>query len=179
MKITIVRHGQTNYNVLELNNADPNVDVHLTDSGIAEAKRIAEQLKYEPFDAVFVSELLRTKQTAEYINKYHGLTPIEDSRLNDIRNGFEGKTVKEYHDMRDLSENPFTFRVTNDAESSKDVYERTKEFLNDLKSLDYRSVLIVTSRHNVRHFRNIIDNIDPAKTIKDHVANTEITVREI
>ncbi len=27
MKITVVRHGQTNYNVIGLHNADPTVDV--------------------------------------------------------------------------------------------------------------------------------------------------------
>lgn len=179
MKITIVRHGQTNYNVLGLNNADPNIDVSLTPAGIAEAERIAEQLKDESFDALFVSELPRTKQTASYINKYHHLTPIEDARLNDINNGFEGKPVKDYHDKRDLSEDPFTFRGAKNAESSKDVYDRTQDFLGFLVAQPYQNVLIVTSRHNIRHFRNIIDGLDPRETIKNQVANVEVTVREI
>ena len=179
MKITIVRHGQTNYNVQGLNNADPNINVSLTPAGIAEAEKIAEQLKGEPFDALFVSELPRTKQTASYINKYHNLPLIEDTRLNDIDNGFEGKPVKDYHDQRDQSDDPFTFRGTDDAESSKDVYDRTQDFLNYLTTQPYQNVLIVTSRHNIRHFRNIIDGLDPRKTIKDQVANTEVTIREI
>lgn len=179
MKLTIVRHGQTNYNVLRLNNADPNIDVHLTKDGITEAKKIARQLKDESFDAIFVSELPRTKQTASYINEFHHLPLIEDARLNDIKNGFEGKSVTEYHDMRNSSNDPFTFRVAANAESSEDVYERTESFLEHLTHLPYQNILIVTSRHNLRHFRNIIDNIDPRKTLQNQVANTEVIVRTI
>lgn len=90
MKITVVRHGQTNYNVAGLHNSDPSIDVHLTNNGIDEAKQVALKLKDEPFDALFVSELPRTRQTAEYINEYHKLPILVDARLNDINTGFEG-----------------------------------------------------------------------------------------
>ncbi len=34
VKIYLARHAQTNYNVLDLANSDPSVDVHLTSKGI-------------------------------------------------------------------------------------------------------------------------------------------------
>lgn len=179
MKITVVRHGQTNYNVAGLHNSDPSIDVHLTDAGIDEAKRIAEELKNEPFDALFVSELPRTKQTADYINKYHKLPIKVDARLNDINSGFEGRTVEEYHSKRNASLDIYTFRYEENAESSEDVYKRTKSFIDDLKKLNYSNALIVTSKHNFRHFRNIIDGLDPRASLSEHIPNVEVLVRNI
>lgn len=178
MKIVVVRHGQTNYNVAGLHNSDPSVDVYLTEAGIDEAKQVAEKLKNEAFDALFVSELPRTKQTAEYINKYHKIPIRVDSRLNDIDTGFEGKSVEEYHRERDASPDIYTFRYKN-AESSEDVLKRTRSFIDDLKNSSYTNVLIVTSKHNFRHFRSIIDGLDPRISLRDHIPNADILVREI
>lgn len=150
MNLYIVRHGQTNYNVAGLHNANPKVDVHLTDTGISEAKVIAEKLKDIPFDA----------------------------RLNDIDSGFEGRPVTDYHLLRDNSPDPFTYRYPG-AESSEDVYHRTEEFLKDLKSQDYHDVLVVTSKHNFRHFHSIIDHLNPRTSLKKHVKNAEILIRKI
>lgn len=178
MKLTIVRHGQTNYNVLGLLNSDPAVDVFLTEVGVDEAKRTAEQLRDEPFDAIFISELPRTKQTAEYINKYHNLHLVADKRLDDIDTGFEGEHHSVYHAERDTAPDPFTYRHGN-SESSEDVYNRVQSFLDDLKKTEFRNILIVTSRHNFRHFRNIIDHLDPRESLKHDIPNVEILIREV
>ncbi len=178
MKITVVRHGQTNYNVAGLHNSDPSIDVHLTPDGINEAKQVALELKDEPFDALFISELPRTRQTAEYINEYHKLPILVDARLNDINTGFEGQTVEQYHKKRGASPDIYTFRH-GDAESSEDVYNRTEAFIEDLRKQNYSNVLIVTSKHNYRHFRNIIDRLDPRRSLREHVSNAEILVRYI
>ena len=178
MKITVVRHGQTNYNVAGLHNSDPSVDVHLTPKGIDEAKQISLKLKDEPFDAIFISELPRTRQTAEYINTYHKLPLFVDVRLNDINTGFEGQAVEYYHKKRDASPDIYTFRYKN-AESSEDVYKRVDAFIKDLRKQNYSNVLIVTSKHNFRHFRNIIDGLDPRKSLREHIPNADILTRNI
>lgn len=178
MKIYIARHGETNYNALGLHNADPKVDVYLTEKGIQEAKDLAQKLGDEAFDAIYVSELPRTLQTAEYVNQERNLPIYVDARLNDIDAGFEGKSVADYHMLRDASVDPFTFKMPN-AESPEDVYNRVKSFLEYLKHQNYKQVLIVTSKHNFRHFRNIIDGIDPRESLKQHIPNAEVLVREI
>ena len=81
MKLYLARHGRTNYNDLGLCNADPAVDVHLTPSGVAQAGALAEKLKLVPLDHIFASELNRTQQTAEIINKFHNLEIEIDARL--------------------------------------------------------------------------------------------------
>lgn len=178
MKLTIVRHGQTNYNVLGLLNSDPTVDVFLTEAGIDEAKRLAEQFKNEPFDVIFISELPRTRQTADYINKYHSLSLVVDKRLDDIDTGFEGEHESGYHAERNAAPDPFTYRHGT-FESSEDVYDRVYSFLDDLKKTEFRNILIVTSRHNFRHFRNIIDHLDPRESLKHDIPNVEILIREV
>lgn len=178
MKIYVVRHGQTNYNVLGLNNVDPTVDVHLTEAGVAEAKAVAEKLKDVTFDVFFVSELPRTQQTAELINESRNVPILVDGRLNDIDTGFEGKSVNEYHIQRNAAEDAFKFKVPG-AESPEEVYRRTESFLKDLKQKNYQNVLVVTSKHNFRHFQSIIDGLDPRKSLRCFVKNAEILEREI
>lgn len=178
MKITVVRHGQTNYNVVGLHNADPTVDVFLTEVGISEAKQLAEQFKNEPFDAIFVSELPRTKQTAEYINRFHNLPILVDKRLNDINSGCDGQKAAEFRAERDASPDSFTYRREG-FESSEDVYNRTADFLRDIKKKGYENVLVVTSEHNFRHFRNIMDHLDPRISLSQPVPNATALIREI
>lgn len=63
MKLIAIRHAETNYNVKNLVNYDPSVDVHLTEKGMKQATELAEQLKDFKFDRIYISRLKRTKQT--------------------------------------------------------------------------------------------------------------------
>lgn len=177
MKLFIVRHGQTNYNVQGLINYDPTVDVHLTQEGIAEAKDVSRQLAPETFDVVFVSELPRTHETARIIKPNAEL--VVDARLNDINNGYEGKLVSDFKILRRQADDEYTYRYDDTSESSKDVYERVAGFLADLRTQSYDSVLIVTSAHTWRHFRNILDHREPSSTLHENIPNAEVLVREI
>lgn len=177
MKIIVVRHGQTNYNVKKLVNYDPKINVYLTQQGISEAELVGKQLKSEEIDAVYVSELPRTHQTAKIIMPEASL--IIDARLNDINNGFEGKLVSEYKAQRDQSQDPYTYRLNENSESSQDVYDRVADFIKCLRRQKYSTVLVVTSAHTWRHFYNILDHHDPATTLPEHVPNAAVLTREI
>lgn len=145
MKIYFARHGRTNYNDLMLCNADPTVDVHLTPQGIAQAKALADKLKQTPIERIFVSELKRTRQTAEIVNKFHDI-PIETAPLlNDHRSGFEGKPFTLLKDALDTADDYWTAHF-NDGESIEDMKHRVAKFLNELKTKPYKTVLVVTSQ---------------------------------
>ncbi len=177
MKLFIVRHGQTNYNVDGLINYDPEVDVHLTTAGIEEAQKVSDQLSVEEFDRVFVSRLPRTHQTAHIIKPDSEL--IIDARLDDIRNGFEGKLVSDFKALRNQSQDIYNYRYNKYSESSKDVFDRVQDFLDELKTQRHNSVLIVTSAHPWRHFRNILDQRDPSASLHENIPNAELLIREI
>jgi len=158
MKIYFARHGRTNYNDLELCNADPTVNVHITPVGVKQAKALAERLKETPIDCIFVSELKRTQQTAEIVNMFHH-APIEIAPLlNDHRSGYEGKSAKLLMEALDKAENRWTARF-NDGESIEDMKQRVAEFLDELKTKPYDVVLIVTSQWIIHAAVAIIQNI--------------------
>jgi probable phosphoglycerate mutase len=145
MKIYLARHGRTNYNDLDLCNYDPAVDVHLTPLGIEQAKALADKLKQTHLDHIFASELKRTQQTAELINVFHNLKITIDVRLNDIVSGFEGKPFTEYVAALDAAPDKWTARF-NGSESIEDMKKRADDFVNELRTKNYDSVLIVTSQ---------------------------------
>lgn len=157
MKLYIARHGQTNYNDLGLCNSDPKVDVHLTEVGIEQAENLAEKLKDVEIDQVFVSELKRTKQTAQIVNEYHKAPVTVEPRLNDIRFGYEGKHYREYQSALDSADDKWTVRF-NGGESIKDLRERAQDFIDDLKTKDYKTVLIVTSGGVMQAIYGILNN---------------------
>jgi alpha-ribazole phosphatase len=144
MKIYLARHGRTNYNDLGLCNADPTVDVHLTRVGAEQAEDLADKLKQVQLDHIFVSELRRTQQTAEIVNKSHNLEIEIDPRLNDGKSGFEGKHFTEYENALNAATNRWTVRF-NDGESIEDIKKRVVDFINELRTKKYDAVLIVTS----------------------------------
>lgn len=144
MKLYIARHGRSNYNDLQLCNADPTVDVHLTTVGVAQAEALADKLKDISLDRIFVSELKRTVQTAEIVNKYHDVETEVDSRLNDGRSGFESKPYAEYMKAFNAAKDKWTVRF-NDGESVEDMRLRAADLIQDLKAKDYDAVLLVTS----------------------------------
>lgn len=131
MKIYFVRHGRTNYNDLELCNADPSVDVYITPTGVEQAKTLARKLKDVPIDRIYVSELKRTQQTAAIVNEFHNAAIEIAPLLDDHRSGFEGKPAKLLMDALDEAEDRWTVRF-NDGESIEDMKERVAKFLDEL-----------------------------------------------
>ena len=166
MKLIATRHAETNYNVKDLVNYDPNVDVHLTEKGVKQAEDLAEQLKDFNFDAVYISRLKRTKQTAEIINRYHGLDLVVNELLDDTRNGFEGRPYSEAKGWRDSQPDPVNARYLNKYESVGDMTNRVCEFLEYLKQhhRDDETILIITSSHLIKQLRML---------------NGEITMQEL
>jgi broad specificity phosphatase PhoE len=145
MKLYLARHGRTNYNDLGFCNGDPSVDVHLTPAGIEQSKALADKLKDVQVDCIFISELRRTRQTADIVNKFHNLELMVEPRLNDHRSGFEGKHFEELDKAMRAASNKWTARF-NDGESIEDVKKRVATFLDELRTKKYDSVLVVTSQ---------------------------------
>ncbi len=158
MKLYFARHGQTNYNVLELCNADPAIDVHLTETGIEQASALANKLKTAQIDHILVSELKRTQQTANIVNKYHKVPIVIEPLLNDHRSGFEGQSAQLLFEAMNAAENKWTARFNN-GESVEDMKQRISIFLKELKEKPYGSALVVTSGWIIYAAAAIVQNI--------------------
>jgi Fructose-2,6-bisphosphatase len=170
IKVIIARHAETNYNKLGLVNYDPNVNVYLTENGIKQAEELAKELKDKAIDIIIVSELNRTRQTADIINQYHNVAIISDFRINDIKNGFEGEPVEKYHEARDSAPDRINARF-NGGESVRDCNKRTSDFLNDLKKRSENNILIVSSNNNMKQVQIIINNLPLEEILDMHIKN--------
>ena len=82
MKLYIVRHGQTGYNID--NKVCGISDVELTSLGKQQAKMASEQLKDISLDMIFASPLQRAHETAKIINENHQLEIKIDSRVHEL-----------------------------------------------------------------------------------------------
>lgn len=83
-----IRHGQTTANALGLKQGTINDErTHLTAKGTAQARHLAAQFSLAGMDALFVSPLDRTQETAAILNETAKLTPQLDERLLEISYG--------------------------------------------------------------------------------------------
>ena len=176
MNIYIVRHGQTNYNVLGLCNDNPAKDVYLTRKGTSQAEQIAEQLSNVAFDLIFVSQLPRTRQTARLINAYHGVRIIECEELNDIRTGFDSKPVADYFSA--VGHDRFNI-VPKNGESLNQLKELVNALIDVLLIEDYENVLIVAHEETMRVFAARFNQLSDQEMDSLSFANCEHLVFRI
>ncbi|MCB2293494.1 histidine phosphatase family protein [Clostridium algoriphilum] len=91
--ITLVRHGETSWNVL--GKFQGCQDIILSTEGIKQAEYLSKRF-VNKFDCIYTSPLKRAKQTAEIISQNSNITPMVEEGLTEIDFGeWEGLTVKE------------------------------------------------------------------------------------
>lgn len=97
-KIFLFRHGRTNYNVKGIFTGWRN-DAHLVWRGKRDAKRVAKKLKDEKFEVAIHTRLVRSKETLDYVLKFHPECKkiLVDDRMIERSYGiFEGTTHKNF-----------------------------------------------------------------------------------
>lgn len=144
-----MRHGRTNYNDLALCNDDPRDAVRLSATGERQVGDAARKLAGRVFATVYVSELPRTRQTAEIVNAPHGAPIVAHPALNDIRSGFNGRPVRDYQAA--IASDPLHARV-NGGESLLEHKRRVLGFLNTLRSTTGDTVLVIAHEETLRVF---------------------------
>lgn len=173
MKITVVRHGETNYNVAGLVSALPGEKVHLTDEGISQIEKVSKELENEKFDIIIVSEMFRTQQTAGIINNPHQLFMIIDSRINEFFSDFEDKHFDEVR-KEYIDKDWYTHRH-GEGESIEDVKVRVYNFLDELRTKkQFKSILIVTHEIILKFAKAYSEKLNPETADKTlHFKNGE------
>lgn len=94
MKIYLIRHGQTDWNVA--GRIQGIHDIPLNKTGIRQAEQLAEAMDMRPVARIFSSTLIRAKETAEKIGKRQQVEVVLMEQLVEVEFGkWEGLTWDE------------------------------------------------------------------------------------
>ncbi|KAM3870095.1 putative fructose-2,6-bisphosphatase TIGAR A [Diretmus argenteus] len=133
--LTIVRHGETQYNKDGLLQGQA-IDSPLSEIGLRQAEAVGQYLKDVKFSNVFVSDMLRARQTAETIMKHNcscGLEMVCDPLLKERSFGIaEGRRVQDMRDMAKAAGQSCPDFTPPEGETPEQVKERVKEFLQHM-----------------------------------------------
>jgi len=134
--IYLTRHGETIWN--RLGKTQGIQDTSLTDIGRTQAKKLGEQLKKNNnINAIYCSDLLRARETAEIIGEEISLKPISSSLLREVSFGsWEGLSIQEieerYPGQLARWRNELTF-APEGGESLLAVRDRIVSFIDMIK----------------------------------------------
>jgi alpha-ribazole phosphatase len=171
MKLYCLRHGETRYNRLGLCNDDPGRNVPLTAEGICQAEAVSERLKSVPIERIITSELPRTWQTADIINRHHGVPMESHPALNDIRTGFESRPVGEY--FAATGHDRLHVRV-NGGESLLDYKQRVSGFIDWLGRQPEEIILVVAHEETLRVFTVCLRALPDSALLELDYGNCEL-----
>lgn len=92
--LCLIRHGQTDWNLEGRYQGQS--DVPLNENGLAQARSLIERLNGQTFAAIYSSDLLRARQTAQPIAQALGLPVRFEPRLREINQGeWEGVLIED------------------------------------------------------------------------------------
>lgn len=148
-KIILVRHGETDWN--PLNRIQGHLDIPLNEEGEKQAYQIAHTLENKKIDTFISSPLKRAFKTAQIINKFHTVQIKPEPLIAEIDQGdWNGLLVTEarekYPDLyKRWQDDPLSVCPPN-GESVKQVTKRLATFLERIKQLRERTVLVVSHK---------------------------------
>lgn len=178
MRILVVRHGQTDWNVER--RIQGKTDVPLNQKGIEQAYIAEQKLKEEKIDLCLSSPLKRARQTAEIINSEREIPLKLDDRLIEISYGkMEGKYSNEFGARTEFG-NVVDGQLCEEAEASQDFMDRIFSCLEELKKLQVDTVLLVTHKEVCKAIDFYFNGLLEDKERKGReVANCEVICYEI
>jgi alpha-ribazole phosphatase len=99
VKVVFVRHGESVFSVRGALNGDPGTPGGLTPAGVEQAEALGEVLAAEPFELCVITELQRTRETADEALRGRDVARLVVPELNDPRYGpYEGAQIEDYRD---------------------------------------------------------------------------------
>lgn len=169
MKVYIVRHGQVPHNALgQYNTADED----LTELGIQQAEELRDKIKKFHFDIVISSPLLRATHTEHILTNYDD-SIIIDERLRERSCGtLSGQPLEVTNREEYWNYNSNVQYGIN--ENIHDFFKRVFEFLDELKTKNYKSVLIVAHSGVSKAFSAYFEGIQDGKFLNRGLNNCEI-----
>lgn len=146
--IIMIQHTESQHHINGMIGAQGDWD--LTDHGKEQAYKIGKWLLQEGCDKSFemyVSDLKRTLQTAQEINKTLGITPIITSVIREVNAGAGNGQSREWYKSHKKQESNYydpDYKPFEDAESDRDLWKRLYPFYQEIISSSVEKMLIVS-----------------------------------
>lgn len=146
----IVRHGETQWNVES--KIQGQGDSPLTKKGLGQIGKTALLLQNIKFDAIYSSDLLRAKKTAEIIALEHKLAVQTTKLLRERHYGhLNGKPIKVLSEIYKIydklsKQERFKYKISEDIESDEQVVSRFIIFVREI-AVGYPSRKILVATH--------------------------------
>lgn len=170
MKIFLVRHGESEGNVIHQINDDPHRIVNLTARGRAQAEAASVRLREMSFIHAYVSEFPRARQTADILLRRHACMPKVDARINERRSGMDGLPVAAFNDL--VRSDPMRIKPER-GESFLELMERLRNFLDEVSALHPDGTVLAVSHENPIVAALALTVDDPEQMVRGSIANCE------
>ncbi len=148
----LLRHGEVaNAHRVCLNG---HFDIELSEQGLSQSQRLADQFASFPVNAVYSSDLQRTRNGADLIAKPHGLTPTACPELRELSFGkWEGMSVKELNEkhpgmLDHRFQNPDTFQADG-GESFQDLHDRILPKFHEIAEAHLGETIVIVAHGGV------------------------------
>ena len=175
MKIYLIRHGEVNHNLYKIYS---NEDEDLNETGVKQVENLKEKIQNIDYDVIISSPLRRAKRTASIIN-VKNKDIIIDERLKERDPGsLSGKPLE----VTDREEywNYYSKIQYGTSETMELLFNKVKDFLDELKIKKYNSVIIVAHSGISKAFFAYFNGIpEDGKFLNLGLKNTEIREYEL
>lgn len=184
MKLLLIRHGQTNENKDDI--VQGQSCGILNHTGIKQAELLAEYLKDLPIDAIYCSDMQRTKDTLKPILNYHKCPVNYVAELREKSFGiFEMQNSQTYYQaVSESGLSKITYCPPN-GESFIQMQERVSKFWHALKNTyktapenDNPKILCCAHGGTIRCFLALLKIMTLEKALLTTINNTSITTIE-
>jgi alpha-ribazole phosphatase len=180
MKLFLVRHGQTDWNLNQRFQGQS--DIPLNESGRQQATALGSRLKHEHIDIIFASDLQRAHETANIIAAHHHASEIRiDKRLREMNFGaWEGLTYDEIKrsDPATLAawEADISTTAAPNGEMLNQLTMRVESVLNDLRA-QYADKTILIAAHGgpLQILLCLALNISPSRYWQFHLSPASLS----
>ena len=181
--IYIVRHGQTEWNLLGKTQGHGNSD--LTPKGIEQAELLADSMTKYPIDYIYSSDLGRAYQTAEIIGNKLNIEVEKTEALREMNFGtWEGRIIKDI-----IVEDPELYKMWRNephlakipqGETLSQIKERTDAFIKEInEKYDGKHIVLVTHSLCARIMLLSFLDSDVKNIYRINQANTALNIIEL
>lgn len=169
----LFRHAETSWN--EIHKLQGRTDIHLSLTGIRQAKNARKMINNLNIDICYVSPLNRAIETTNIVLKDKNIPLIIHEGLVERDFGiYEGKVLNDYDELTELHD-----KVDFNGETNKGAAIRMKETLLDIvNNCEYDNILISTHGGLISGFIDLVyeENNSKERFNYKHLENCSINV---